>query len=204
MDNNKIKIKEVNTSGQRDVPRYAISFIPSHNRWEDRVLGHEILSALIGERDAIVEVKSSFLNVPSNEREDLVIELVKTVKGLEANYRYRKTAEQNRSMLSSLFSFRGKPGEAHELLIYMPNGLWKDGRFNSRLPNAGVKYYILREKADGAKILDALYNGQLLEDEKEGLFELALFDGSSFGQIGIFTNKLSLEEVKALLGFPPV
>lgn len=202
LDIKKFKLKENKSGGDLSAPKYMVSFNQLGKEVENKENSYQIISALKQDNDVFIEINSSMLNLTKNMREDCALTFLKAVRAAGLDYRYRKVdAAGGKSLLSQLFSFGGKQSQAHDVLVYVPDEVWKSGDFQKYLPTSGVKYLVCKDKMDGIKVLDDMYNGQILDDEILDMFKFMIFDCNNFGQMGIYTNSVSMQEMKQLLGF---
>jgi len=194
-----IKLRENKSAGGLNDPRYMITYQSKSSGGENSKNSFEIISALKGSNDILLEFNSSLLMVTEGNRETCSTNFIKAIKAMNLIYKYRKSAPLGKkSIISQLFSGGNK--EAHELLVYIPNEVWEQEGFSSILPTGGLRYYITNGPSDGNKVLEDIFTGQLMEDEKIDFFKLIIFDSSSFGQMGIVSNHLGFDEIKQLLG----
>lgn len=193
-----IRVKENKSSWGLNMPRYMVSYKNNSIEEENCKNSYEIISSLKGNNDLFIEFNSSLLVNGEAKRELCTSNFIKAVKAMSLNFRYRKGAPTyKKSFFAQLLGGGNK--EAHEMLVYIPDDIWKQEGFNSILPS-GMRYYIINGPTDGNKLLEDIFNGQLMDDEKIDLFKLIIFDCSSFGQMGIVSNSMSIDEVKQLLG----
>jgi hypothetical protein len=198
----KVTIRENKSVKSPDDARFFLTYEPGSSENEKRQSSYQIISSLKQKKDLLVEINSSLLTVsPNGERENFMIEVLRAVKDAGLNNRYRKLAGtgSSGSSIKDLFSFGKKPA-VHELFILVPDRTWQDEVFQALLPLYGVRYYVCSGNEEPAKLMDELFNGQILEEDKFNYFNPIIFDCSDFGHSGIFTDRLSLAEVKNFLG----
>ena len=194
-----LKFRENKSACGLNEPRYMITYKAKSSEEENCKNSFEIISALKGSNDVLIEFNSSLLMFTESRREICVANFIKAIRTMNLSYKYRKSAPiGKKSFISQILGGGNK--EAHEVLVYIPSEIWEQEGFNSLLPTGGLRYYITNGPSDGTKILEDVFNGQMMEDEKIDLFSLIIFDSSCFGQMGIVSNHMSFDEVKQLLG----
>jgi hypothetical protein len=194
--NKKIKIIENKGKVSLSSPRFIIDYVNSRNKTEDgQSKSYELISLLKNKSDVFVEVNSLLLSLPESKREGTAMDFIKSVKALGLDYRYRKIGSSRERPFFKLILNR-ESNENHEILVRVPNTIWEQETFKSILPLYGVRYYICNKSTDENKILDAMYNGQLLDEEKIDLFNLIIFDYSNIGHMGIIGNNFTLEDLE--------
>ncbi|MBZ4666217.1 hypothetical protein [Mahella sp.] len=201
-EQSKISIKENKQGTSLEAPRFALSYgqaadVDIENR---RLISFKILSALKGEsNDVILEIDSSLLNAPRQHRADIALDFVRAVRSAGIDFRYDKNAERV-SFFSQLFRI-GDTGYSfhHRVLAYIPQSIWTSEGFINILPAEGVRYYITQPTVQSSKLLDDMHHGYILDDEKLDIFDLIVFDCCVFGQMGIYTKRLSLDDIKERL-----
>lgn len=197
-DNKSIKVKENKSDGSLSSPRFSISLKHLTSLNENRLTSYEILSALKGDNDVLIEANSSLFNMPLPERKSYAISFLNSVRELGLDYRYRKGVSQvSQSILAQLL--RNKNTGSHEILAYVPNKVWEMEGFYRILPLYGTRYYITKEPVESGKILDDM--SRMLDSEKLEYFRLIVFDSSSLGYMGINSSSMTLSDIKQVLGF---
>lgn len=195
----KIKVKENKSDGSFSSPKFSISMKQSSSSDENRANSYEVLSALKGDSDIIIEVNSSLLNIPPWQRETYAKDFLYSVRELGLDYRYKKGVSQSSlSFLAQLFGFGKNNQSAHEILAYVPHSVWESENFYKILPIHGARYYVLKEPGDSSKILDQISN--MLDEEKLDYFKFTVFDTSTFSYMGINGNNLTIDDIKRSLG----
>jgi|GEM_PF-496433 len=199
----KITIRENKPAANSEAPRFSLSYAPITRDVDIAKLkkhSFAILSALKGnDKDAVIEIDSALLNVQKSQREDIALNFVRAVRTKQIEFRYDKTPEKA-SFFSQLFKANSStPSFHHHILAYIDSDIWNSDDFFDMLPVEGVRYYITPPVEDKGKILDDLRQGYILEDEKLDAFELIIFDCCAFGQMGLYTKQLSLDEIKERL-----
>ncbi|AEE97878.1 hypothetical protein [Mahella australiensis] len=201
-EQSKIIIKENKQGISLETPRFSLSYGQAADAdiGNRRLISFNILSALKGgDHDVILEVDSSLLNAPRQHRADIALDFVRAVRSAGIDFRYDKNAEKT-SFFSQLFRI-GDTGSSfrHRVLTYVPKGIWNSETFVNILPTQGIRYYIVPPNAQSSKLLDDMRQGYILDDEKLDIFDLIVFDCCIFGQMGIYTKHLSLDDIKGRL-----
>jgi hypothetical protein len=192
----KIKVK-ANKNKIKDAPNFLIAYDQMGNDEKKKLESYQIISALVQDKDIFVEIKSELMSVTKGIREDFFMDFLKTVKNFGLIYRYKKLPPSQRSFLS--LDFLSKPRDNHEALIYIPNEIWKKEEISKLLPTYGLKYYICKNNVEGEKLLDSLNNGQMLPEEINETFSIIIFDCTALGQMGIYTEQSTLDEINNML-----
>jgi hypothetical protein len=177
-------------------------FIISYNNLKNKIKqpqdnSYEIISLLKSKNDFFIEVDSSLLLASAALRENEVISFINNIRQMNLNYRYRQLPSSGEKKLFSLLN-RGSSTN-HHVLVHIPQTIWAQEAFKFILPIHGVRYYITKKDVDSNKVLDDLFNGQLLDAEKIELFKFIIFDICNFGQMGINGTDISLVELKRIL-----
>lgn len=196
-DLKKIKVKE-NKNKTKNSPDYLISYDCTGSDEKVKQESYKIISALIKNKDIILEIKTELLSLTRQNREDYVLNFLNDIKTLGLNYRYKKLPPSASKGIFS-FDFLIKPIDNHEIITYVPNEIWNNPQFAEKLPIFSIKYNILKEKLDINIVLDQINNGHITGDELFTIFDLAVFDCSRLGQMGIFTKSKKLEDIKTML-----
>lgn len=195
-----IKIKENKGAYGVETAKYYISYSGKGNNDVHRKKSYDIISALKGDRDVLIEMKSSLLSLEVFKREKCSIDFLKGVKDLGLSFRSRKVpAKDSGSILTKLFSFGQTPKDAYEIIAHVPGDTWNDPGFKSIIPYFGVMYYICKENSDAPKIMDDLFNGQIFDEEKFDLFKFFIYDCTDFGQMGVFTKDMEYADLERIL-----
>lgn len=196
--NYKLKLNERKGKGTMDSPQFSLSYKVNYEQVDTKI-SYDILSALKGDNDVIIEVNSSLANVAKSEGEDSAIAFLQKIRSLGLDYSYRKVpAATKQSFLAQLFGGGKKENLAHEVLAYVPDKVWRDESFQSLLPVYGARYYVTKEPEESDKIVNEMC--RMLDNEKVDYFKLIIFDVASFGQMGIVTNYLARSDLKNMLG----
>lgn len=196
----KVTIKELKTPHSLETPKFNICYSPGNNSSQPK-RSYQIISALNGAADLVLEVNSSLFNIGANQRGDAALNFLEEIRALNWDFRYRKiTAPSSGNSLEMLFSFMKKSDNtAHQIFVTVPAAVWRDeSLILSLLPVHGVRYYIgATAEVDP---LDALFNGQYTDEQVLSLFKLICYDCPGFGQMGVYTQDVTQEELRNMLG----
>ena len=204
--NSKSKVQIVENKGANGgkIPRFHVSygaFSESEKTYTEKAL--VLLDALIGNQDLLIEVKTNYFNLHESKREDVMLAFIKSIRLMNLKYRFRKQGESEaKSIFGAMIG--KKQGESQEFLVSVSNQCWKTEAFRKILPMYGVKFFVcsslVKEKnMDEDQLLDNTFNGQFLDEDFDEMFPIILFDCNNIGQMGVFTKKLSLKELKQML-----
>jgi hypothetical protein len=195
------KVRENKSGSGMESARFYISYMDMKVKESKKEKSCKIISALTGEGDILIELKSSLLGVYPNRREQIALDFLKDIKELGLSYRSRRVpSSDSGSIFTRLFLFGGKKTEAYEIIVHVPAGIWEKQEFKSILPEYGVMYYIGSKTGENGKLLEDIFNGQIMGDELLDVFECVIYDCSNFGQMGIFTGKLTINDINDRLG----
>lgn len=195
----KLKIKENKVKGDAHAPRFIVNYTESKsNSVGSRNISYEILTRLNENNDIFIEVNSSLINIPESQRENEVIEFIKSIKDMNLKYRYRKLPSSKSGNVFSKLVNRASNSD-HEVLVHIPKDVWVQDYLKTKLLKNGCRYYLLKKDVDPSNILDDMFNGQLLDEDKNKLFKYIIFDCSNLCQMGIIENGVTLEELQKAL-----
>jgi hypothetical protein len=195
---NKFKFIDLTGNKNPDAPQYSISYRVKSQ--PDIKQSYEIISHLKENNDVIIELNSSLSSLTRNRNNDYWSDFLNNIRELGLSYNYRKVPSATKpSILEFIFS-RGKTSnnEAHEIITYVPDDVWKVNSFINILPPYGAKYYVVKEPEDGSSLINALT--QMTDDEKARYFRIIIFDVPAFGNMGINSNYLKASDIKSMLG----
>lgn len=195
-----IKIRENKSASDVSSARYYISYAGKGNNTVQRDKSFELLSKLKGNRDILIELKSSLLSMDIYHREKCAIDFLRGVKDLGLSFRSRKVpSKESSSILTKLFTLGQAPKDSYEIIAHVPAATWNDPIFKALIPYNGVMYYVCKEDSDPQKLMDDIFNGQVFDEEKLELFEVFVYDCIGFEQMGIFTNKMDKIDIERKL-----
>lgn len=195
-------IKENKAGNGVDTPRFFIDY--GRKPAENQVESYQIISLLKQEADLVVKLDSSLLNLPVKQRDGIIFDLIEELKSRGLAYRYRKyLGPASPNLWNQLFPFRKNEEYRHELIIDLPDSVWRQqGSTRSVLWNSlgyGTFYYVCKDSGKGQEIVEDYFNGRITNENHCDYFTLSVFDWTSFGQMGLFTGALTMTELKALL-----
>lgn len=194
-------IKENKAGNGVDTPRFFIEY--GRKAAENQTVSYQILSLLKQDADLIIKIDSSLINLPLNQRDGMILDLIEELKSMGLEYRYRKfLGPASPNLWNQLLPFR-KEEYRHEVIIDLPDQVWRqqnsiDSAFMRAL-GYGTFYYVVKLSGQGPEIVDAYFNGQISTANQSDYFTLGVFDWTYFGQIGLFTSSLTLADLKTLL-----
>jgi hypothetical protein len=193
---NKINIKEDKKCQGFESPRFHISYLQNHPELNKKV-SYDIISRLNPTGDCIIELNSSLLNAPQSERETLITLFLESIQRLKLTYRHNQaTIPYVPPLWEQLLSVnRKKTTLYHQIWTYIPADIWLLEENKGLLPDKGCRYY-LQLLDDGLQILDKLATGQVDSDTLSRECKLMIFDDSHFGQMGLYSELLSLKDIK--------
>ncbi len=173
--------------------RYSLSY----KRRKGGSTGYAILSALIGDNDVIMEINTDLSIQRSGVRHDhLIEEFIQQISPLGLKYRKRIFPSAKRLSIMG-FGIQTRTTEAQEVVVYVPNYIWKKESFMEVIPQFGVRYYVTKESADAEMKMDEIT--AMKEEEKEDVFGMIIFDISLLGQMGIISKSSKEGEIRDLL-----
>lgn len=194
----KLKITENKVVQGSLSPHFIISYNNLKNKTKQpQDNSYEIISLLKSKNDFFIEVDSSLLSTSAALRENEVISFINNIRQMNLDYKYRQLPSSGEKKLFGLLN-RGSSTN-HHVLVHIPQAIWAQEAFKFILPIHGVRYYITKRDVDSNKVLDDLFNGQLLDAEKIELFKFIIFDLCNIGQMGISGTDISLVELKRIL-----
>lgn len=192
----RIKIKKNRDTVNVDYPQYSLIY-KKDTRNPNRA-SYDILSAFIGNGDIVMEYNSDLHIELGGKKMQYAAELLNQIHTYQLEFVHKNNPSQHRVTLFGVPLENRKKAEADEVVAYVPNHIWKEETFVDVLPACGARYYITRGALDAGSILDTLQ--KMSEEEKTETFKLIVFDLTSFGQMGISTKYLGLDDLNELLG----
>lgn len=193
----KIKVKENKSWGGLTSPRFTLMLEAYTVEDQQRKSNYQVLSKLIGDNDILIELDSSLLNLPVKQREAYALQFLKDLRTLGIEYKCSKnTSAASSSFLSSLFGAKASPSQ--QIVASIPNDIWTKPEMVDMISLYGARYFVPKEKTDGAKMLEDFQ--QIMDEERLDYFKLIAFNVITFNSIGVFTKCLSLSDINTLLG----
>jgi hypothetical protein len=191
-------VKENKAGNTSDSPRFYIDYRQGHPPAENPDISRQIITRLKGNLGLVAKVDSSLLNLPLKQRDQLVLDLVEGLKLAGLAYRYRQfSGPISSNSWIQLFSPR-KQELHHEVLIAFPGESWQQSPQFGALGH-GTFYYPCVKPGQEMELLEALRDGQLLNENSNPPVKLKIFDWTVFGQMGLFTETLTLQDLQTLL-----
>lgn len=193
-----IKVKENKHKEGLETARFALAY----KKPGGKDGSYDIISALKGDSDVIVEVDSSLISPPSLDIQGYIKELVLCITNLRLDYIRRKVPTLKRGGLLSIFT-GPKKTQADEIFIYIPASSWKKEGFRSLFPILAARYYVIKSNADLEKQDNMVKYLEKIRDmgdeERLDSFSLIAFDPGDMPMMGINSKTLDLEEIKERL-----
>lgn len=196
LDNYKLKLNKNGDSSNIDIPQYSITY--RTNSKKPNHASYDILSALKENNDVIIEISTDLFFDSGANKEDYVNQFLNAINSLNIKYIHRKIPSAKKPSIFGFSIESKKKVEAHEIIAYVPDGVWAEGSLRDNLPISGARYYITKEPMGDTNILNDIRN--MSEEEKAGIFRLIIFDLALLGQIGINSSFLEAGELNRLLG----
>lgn len=197
MTNYKLKITDNGRREGTNMPHFSLVYKADGEITKSNT-SYKILSALKKGHDIVIEINTSLIIDTKKSIKFSPEEFLTKIRNLNLEYSYRKSQQQGKQdFFSSLFGGK-KNEECYEIIVYVPDTVWKDEAFKNILPTCGVKYYIADNSDDPRKVLDEM--NRLTDKEKVDNFNYIIFDISEFNQMGISSNHYVLDDIKKALG----
>lgn len=202
------------------MPRFYIHYGRQNTGAANRSASYAIISRLKEQSDLFLEIKSELLNLPPGERGAAGFSFLETVRRFGLDYRHRKrTSPKNTRVFGIEITFGKHTIEEHDILAYLPDSIWRREDFYSWLPLYGVRYYVPAAALDGtaagvaspgaltrdasrldvSSVLDRLWQEEIDPETQLKIFRWIGFDCINFGQMGISSNSLTLQDLKRIL-----
>lgn len=189
----RIKLRKNKGVIAEGLPQYSLTY--KNDPVSAGRISHEILSAFIGSDDVIIEINSD-MSGPDRRQIDPAALLIEKAEELGLASRKKKVlSEKGNAVLG--FLVRSKK-QATEALIHIPNDVWNHPDLKSCLPLYGARYYITKGASDAPSMLDKM--PEMSEEEKAEAFRMIVFDLAVYGQMGILSASISMEDIKRMLG----
>lgn len=197
MANNKLKLTRTGNKENTGMPQYSLSYKQEKGQ-SITDISYEILTRLKNDNDAVIEINSSLTMKTGGNTDFQPEKLLAEIRDLDLVYSYRKVKEtKNQGFINSLFMGK-KPGDSHEIYVYIPGNIWSIDLFKRISPSFGVRYYIMRKSDEGSNILDEMI--RMTDNEKADHFEYIIFDLTELKRMGIISNRHSFEDIEKILG----
>lgn len=194
LDKYRLKMGKTNDKNE-GMPPYSLTYKPGARRIS--LVSHDVLSAMIGEHDVMIELSTDLLFGPRGKEQAYVDTFLNQVGAFSVAVRNRSVLSSRRNVLFGIAFNKKKKEMAHEVVAYIPNAVWREASFADIIPIHGARYYVVKEPVDAEAAVDGFW--EMGEEEKEDTFLLRIFDIAALGQAGIDT-KLEEDELKEMLG----
>ncbi len=191
----KIKLSK-NKDGNNAYCQYVLTY--KKGKGHAGQAGYDILSALAGDSDLILELNTELFYGVSREPDKCAEKLLKDIQALNLEHYYRMVTSGTPLRLFGLTLERKDKKQAYQIAVHVPNRIWKEPFFRDVLPACGARYYIAREPMDARFVLDGLFD--LSEEQKAAMFRRVLFHLAEQGVIGIMSAEEQENELRSLLG----
>ncbi len=202
--NFKYKLTETGIEANFKDPQYSISYM-NNKGVENAEVSYNIISALIEDKDIILEVNTSLLIGKENKKASIAENFLKEVQKLNLVHTTRKIkSSRSKGVMYILFA-KTKEEEGQEIIVYIPNDVWKSNELYTILPQMGIRYYVVKKNADSDEnAKNILDNMPLLDDQgKIDGYNMIIFDISSCCQMGIMTGEITSSKLKNCLIYKP-
>lgn len=195
--NGKIKIKKHKSDLSINSPKFTIEIEQAKSQDLQILNNYEVLTNLIGTSDIVISLDSGLMNLPRQKRQPLIQKFLESIRAMDLEYKYLKSAshQPSQSILSILF--KEKNTEDHEILTYIPNEIWMNSAFQDILPFYGARYFITKNNKNSPSILDDMQC--MTDDEKLEYFKLIVFNCIYINSMGICSKYISLPELEEIL-----
>lgn len=194
----KIKLFENKNRDTVEIAPYILTYEPPKPNGREnsrRKIVYDIISLLKSENEIIIEVNTSLMSIKSGDKKEYVFGLIDRLKSQGLNYMYRKTpSTTKRSIFSFLF---GGSEEVHEVILHVPESMWRTQELKDLLPVFGAKYYIFGENSEANAHLENMY--RMTDEDKINFFKLIVFDPGVLDRMSINTRHLSLQDLRKML-----
>ena len=194
MDKYKLKLSR-NNDKNKETPRYSLTYKPGARSVS--YVCHDILSAMIGEHDVMIELSTDLLFGPRGKERAYVAAFLNRINDFRVAVLYRSVPSDRKNMIFGVPIDKRKKEMADEVVAYVPNTVWREASFADIIPIYGARYYVWKEPLDAETAVNEFW--EMGEDEKACAFNLIIFDIAAIGQAGIDT-KLGEETLRRMLG----
>ncbi len=199
--NFKCKFTEMTTETNFKDPQYSINYNTGKSI-ESTVASYNIISALMEDKDIVMEINTSLFITGRNKSKTIAENFLSEIQKLDLIYNFRNIKCSNRKGFLNLNFGKNKEEEEQEILVYVPNEIWKNNKLYTILPHSGIRYYIVDGNTDSEEdaktILDDMY--KLNDEGKNDYYSMIIFDIVACTQMGIMTKKITASKIKNMLG----
>lgn len=188
----KLKITDNTNKNIPLISKFAISY--SGKKMDNSEVSYEIISALKEDKDMIIELNSSLLNLDGQGKTLMLERFTGQLDRLGVEYKNKKVMVNTRRVILSI-SLDSRQIEGFELYAHIPDGIWKAQEFKKTVPEMGVRYYIVEKNSESN--LDAF--AAMNEEERHKMCSMVIFDHMSLGSMGINAARLTKHDIDELL-----
>ncbi len=190
----RIKLKISENTNKRDpmISKFTISY--SGKKMDNSEVSYEIISALKEERDLVIELNSSLLNMEEHGKKSLLESFTVQLDKLGIEYKNKKLMVNSRRTFLSIF-LSARQVEGFKLFAHIPNEIWNDREFRKIIPVYGLRYYLPERESENN--FNAFLD--LDEEERYELCSMVIFDYTVLGSMGINAERLTKSDVEELL-----
>lgn len=195
-----IAITEITHSDGKTIPRFSISYGTAKNVKEQRARSLSVLKALIGTYDCVIDVQSELLTAQPGQRESVTLAFRDSLVQGNIVHEYMKfLTESSGSFLSKLLMF-GKSNKitAHRVIAQLDGRTLDRREIADALPYYGMKIFVLRNKSDAPKLVEALLKPETFDDDYTKYASMIVFECAQYGMAGVFHSDRSVAELKSL------
>lgn len=191
----KIKLRR-NRNTDNGLHQYALTYQRGNGHINQA--GYDILSALTGDSDLIIELNTDLLYGVSPEPDKCAEKFLEDIRNLNLAHSSRTAPSKYPVRFLGFTLERRDKKQSYEIAAYVPNKVWKNASFRDVLPVCGARYYITREPMDAQTTVDNL--PALSEEQKAAMFRWILFHVNEYARFGILSAADSEKELRGLLG----
>jgi len=195
MDLARYKIK---LRGGKDARKGYYQYSLTYRGGENSPAAYDIISALAGDSDIIIEFNTDLFYGVSQEPDKCAEKFLEDIRSLNLEHVSRRVPSQYPVVFLGITIGRMSKVQAYEIAAYVPNNVWKDPSFRDVLPSCGARYYIAGNPTDAGAVLAVLPD--LSEERKASMFRLILFHVAAFERFGIISAGDAEKELRGLLG----
>lgn len=196
MNNYNLKLTNTGNKANTGMPQFSLNYKPDKGQSNSNI-SYEILSKLKQDHDVVIEINTSLFIQTEKSINFLPEKFLAEIRNLNLEYSYKKVnASGNKGFLYSLLVGK-KLDEGHEIIVYIPDIIWKSEAFRRILPDFGVRYYIMNKSGEGNKVLEEM--NRMMDSEKVDYFEYIIFDITELNKMGIISNNRGFEEIMKAL-----
>lgn len=191
LDRYKIKLQKQKGNVIDNTPSFSLSY--KDDSRQPNQAGYEILSALAGKSDIIIEINTD-LNVVDGAY-SLTERYLAEIQTLALEHSFKKfTATKNNTFLGFMLNSQRRV-EGYKATVYIPYAKWQENI--QVMPPCSAWFYFTKEPFD-INLLNSLFD--MPDEEKANLFSTLIFYTPGFGHLGLSSKYISEGDMKSLLG----